>query len=141
MTNLTVVEIVQRYRARWAIETFFRDIKQHLGLGRLKGRTVEHAQRHVALALMAYVCLELLKNVFASSSLLKEKMTIGDVKLAVCTHFVQCSKAQGTHIQVKPLSPMTRDTFQQIQHRLQEDCPDNLSLEDILYSRGIQSAA
>lgn len=141
MTNLTVVEIVQRYRARWAIETFFRDIKQHLGLGRLKGRTVEHAQRHVALALMAYVCLELLKDVFASSFLPREKMTIGDVKLALCTHFVQCSKVEGTDIQIKPLSPMTRDTFEQIQHRLQEDCPDNLSLEDILYSRGIQSAA
>jgi SRSO17 transposase len=141
MTDLTVVKIVQRYRSRWAIETFFRDIKQHLGSGRLKGRTVEHAQRHVALVLIAYVCLELLKDVFASSSLPKEKMTIGDVKLALCTHFVQCSKAKGTDIQIKPLSPMTRDTFEQIQHRLQEGCPDNLALEDILYSRGIQSVA
>jgi hypothetical protein len=90
---------------------------------------------------MAYVCLELLKDVFASSFLPKEKMTIGDVKLALCTHFVQCSKVEGAEIQVKPLSPMTRNTFEQIQHRLQEGCPDSLVLEDILYSCEMRDVA
>jgi SRSO17 transposase len=140
MTNLTVVEIVQRYRARWAVETFFRDIKQHVGLGRLKGRTVEHAERHIALVLFAYVCLELTKDAFATSHLPENKMTIGDVKLALSTHFVQCSTTEAG-IQVKPLSPMTRETFEQIQYRLKEGDPDNLLLEEILYSREIQAAA
>lgn len=140
MTNLTVVEIVQRYRARWAIETFFRDIKQHLGIGRLKGRTVEHAERHIALVLLAYVCLELTKDAFATPHLPANKMTIGDVKLALSTHFVQCSKTEAG-IQVKPLSPMTRETFEQIQYQLKEECPDNLLLEEILYSHEIQASA
>ena len=140
MTDLTVVEIVQRYRARWAVETFFRDMKQHVGLGRLKGRTVEHAERHIALALFAYVCLELTKDAFATSRLPKNKMTIGSVKLALSTHFVQCSETE-EGIQVKPLSPMTRETFQQIQYRLKEGDTDNLLLEEILYSREIQDAA
>ncbi len=140
MTDLTVVEIVQRYRARWAVETFFRDMKQHVGLGRLKGRTVEHAERQIALALLAYVCLELTKDAFATSRLPKNKMTIGDVKLALSKHFVQCSETE-EGIQVRPLSPMTRETFQQIQYRLKEGGTDNLLLEEILYSREIQDAA
>ena len=140
MTDLTVVEIVQRYRARWSVETFFRDIKQHVGLGRLKGRTVEHAERHIALVLFAYVCLELTKDAFATSRLPKNKMTIGDVKLALSKHFVQCSKTE-VGIQVMPLAPMTRETFEQIQYRLKEGDNDNLLLEGILYSREIQAAA
>jgi hypothetical protein len=136
MTDSTVVEIVQRYRCRWAIETFIRDLKQHVGFGCLKGRTVEHAERHIALVLLAYVCLELLKDAFPA-----EKMTIGDVKLALCTHFVQIEKENGTEVQIKPLTPMNRDTFEQIRHRLEKGCCDNLSLQEILYSQSIQDAA
>jgi SRSO17 transposase len=140
MINLTVVEIVTRYRSRWAIETFFRDLKQHVGLGRLKGRTVEHATRHLAMVLFAYVCLELLKDTFACPSIPKEKMTIGDVKLALCTHFVICSKTQ-VGVIVKPLSPMTKETFSQIQRQLKGEGTDKLALEEILYSPRMQAAA
>jgi len=41
----------------------------------------------MALVLFAYVCLELTKDAFATSHLPQNKMTIGDVKLALSKHF------------------------------------------------------
>lgn len=51
LTNMmarTTVEVVFAYQTRWNIEVFFRDLKQHFGLGRCMGRTIEHARRYLA---------------------------------------------------------------------------------------------
>jgi len=81
MTSLTVPEIVRRYRRRWAVEVLFRDLKQHLGLGACIVRHAEAGEKHVALCLLSYVGLELLRlecHQVTGRELLS--ITIGDVK-------------------------------------------------------------
>ena len=61
MTSLPVAEIVRRYRRRWAVEVLFRDLKQHLGLDAVAVRHPEAGEKHLALCLLSYVGLELLR--------------------------------------------------------------------------------
>ena len=56
---LTPQEAVHEYAARWQIETFHRDIKQHLGFGELWMRSWLAVQRHWTLCLLAYNTLKL----------------------------------------------------------------------------------
>lgn len=65
-------DVVNLYRSRWAIEVFFRDLKQHLGLSGCQTRSREAIMRHVTLTFVAHTCLELLKD--------SKEQTIGDVK-------------------------------------------------------------
>lgn len=107
LMNLTTVEVVQHYQSRWDIEVFFRDLKQHLALGRCMGRTVEHAQRHLALICLAYTGIE----IFRTHSL-KEKeqltlttLTIGEAKLALGTQLFQV-KQNGETLLISHLKPL-----------------------------------
>jgi SRSO17 transposase len=52
-------EAVRQYAVRFGIETFHRDIKQHLGFGELLGRSWQGVQRHWTLCLLAYNTLQL----------------------------------------------------------------------------------
>lgn len=64
MTNalwLTNQEHVLWYRKRWAVEVFFRDCKQYLGLAKCEARTQQAVISHIALVCVAYVFLQLLK--------------------------------------------------------------------------------
>lgn len=66
MTNatwLTNMEHVFWYRRRWAIEVFFRDAKQELGLAKCEARDPKVIVSHVLLVCLAYTFLQLLKPV------------------------------------------------------------------------------
>jgi len=81
MPGLSVREIVAAYRRRWAIEVLFRDLKQHLGLGACVVRQPEAGERHLALCLLGYVGLEVLRQeCHQDTRRALDTLTIGDVK-------------------------------------------------------------
>lgn len=52
--------ILLSYRSRWAIETTFRDLKNHLNLESCQARALKAQQSHLALVILAFVLLQLL---------------------------------------------------------------------------------
>jgi len=59
--DLTIVEIVTRYRDRWAVEAFHRDDKQYLGLGQFQMRPFQEICGHVAHVYLLHVLLTLVR--------------------------------------------------------------------------------
>ena len=59
--HLSALEIVKYYAKRWKIEQMIKDLKQRLGLGHYQVRNLQAIHRHVALALLSYCILILLK--------------------------------------------------------------------------------
>lgn len=55
----TPVEIIRTYRIRWHIETYHRDIKQHLGFAKSFVRKTQGIVRHSMLVALAYAILRL----------------------------------------------------------------------------------
>ncbi len=53
-------QVILHYRSRWTIEVMFRNLKQHLGLSACQHRNIEAVTRLFALAMCAYVCLQLI---------------------------------------------------------------------------------
>jgi len=51
-------QVLTRYRYRWVVETYHRDLKQHLGLGECEMRTKEAVLHHVSAVLMGATLLE-----------------------------------------------------------------------------------
>lgn len=64
--------VVLRKRSRWSVETLFRDAKQLAGLGACQCRVDQAMVRHVALCLMTFTVLQLLR--------LRPEETLGEVK-------------------------------------------------------------
>jgi hypothetical protein len=60
-TGLTTRQVIAWYRRRGAIEVFFRDCKQYLGLGRSEVRNMTEIISHVFLVCVAYTALQRLK--------------------------------------------------------------------------------
>ncbi len=62
-TNLLLpaLEVVKYYAKRWKMEQMIKDLKQRLGLGDYQVRNLRAIHRHVALALLSYFTLILLK--------------------------------------------------------------------------------
>jgi SRSO17 transposase len=58
---LPALEIIKFYAHRWKIEQMIKDLKQRLGLGDYQVRNLQAIQRHVALVLLSYFALILLK--------------------------------------------------------------------------------
>ena len=58
---LPALEVVKFYAHRWKIEQMIKDLKQRLGLGDYQVRNLRAIQRHVALVLLSYFTLILLK--------------------------------------------------------------------------------
>jgi hypothetical protein len=58
---LPALEVVKFYAHRWKIEQMIKDLKQRLGLGDYQVRNLQAIQRHVALVLLSYFTLILLK--------------------------------------------------------------------------------
>ena len=67
--KMNPAEVIINYNQRWKIEVFFRDSKQHLGMGDYQMRKHKGVVRHLHLVMHAYTILknttsELLKKVF-----------------------------------------------------------------------------
>jgi SRSO17 transposase len=59
--HLPAIHIIKYYAKRWKIEQMIKDLKQRLGLGDYQVRDLQAIQRHVALVLLSYSVLILLK--------------------------------------------------------------------------------
>jgi hypothetical protein len=59
--HLSALDIVKYYAKRWKIEQMIKDLKQRLGFGHYQVRNLQAIERHVALALLSYGILILLK--------------------------------------------------------------------------------
>jgi len=59
--HLSAPDIIKYYAKRWKIEQMIKDLKQRLGLGDYQVRNLQAIQRHVALSLLSYILLILLK--------------------------------------------------------------------------------
>ncbi len=110
-------QVILRYRSRWTIEVMFRDLKQHVGLGACQHRSLEAVTTHVALVMVAYVCLQLLRQQHAPSTheLPDHPMTIGDVKkqLQASVLLPRCEGAQSSLVSGEQ-RPMPRQIFDQL---------------------------
>jgi hypothetical protein len=61
--HLSALDIIKYYAKRWKIEQMIKDLKQRLGFGDYQVRNLQAIQRHVALALLSYCVLMLLRIV------------------------------------------------------------------------------
>jgi IS4 transposase len=59
--HLSALDIVKYYTKRWKIEQMIKDLKQRLGFGHYQVRNPQAIQRHVALVLLSYCVLIVLK--------------------------------------------------------------------------------
>jgi SRSO17 transposase len=59
--HLPAIDIIKYYAKRWKIEQMIKDLKQRLGFGDYQVRNLQAMQRHVALVLLSYFVLILLK--------------------------------------------------------------------------------
>ncbi len=60
--HLSALDIVKYYAKRWKIEQMIKDLKQRLGFGHYQVRNLRAIRRHVALVLLSYCILILLKT-------------------------------------------------------------------------------
>lgn len=60
--RMSAALVVERYKSRWIIETFFEDLKQHLSLASYQGRTLDGQTAHVALSFTGLVVLDALRK-------------------------------------------------------------------------------
>ena len=58
-TSLTTEELLNHYKHRWPIETFFRETKKYLGLNHYQVRSSRSIRRYFLLLMMTYVYCEL----------------------------------------------------------------------------------
>lgn len=87
-TSLTVVQIVEWYRRRWALEVLFRDCKQFLGLSAYQGQTVDAHSRHIGCVFLSYVLTEQMKAYAAPTLDQAHTLTIGQVKEWLNTQYL-----------------------------------------------------
>jgi SRSO17 transposase len=59
--HLPAIDIIKYYAKRWKIEQMIKDLKQRLGFGDYQVRNLQAIQHHVALVLLSYFVLILLK--------------------------------------------------------------------------------
>ena len=59
--RLPMVEVIRQYDVRWDIECYFRDAKQHLGLGDYQMRSLQGIVRHLYTVMTACILLVQLK--------------------------------------------------------------------------------
>jgi len=60
--RMSAALVVERYKSRWIIETFFEDLKQHLSLQSYQGRSVDGQMCHIALACTVLVALDAMRR-------------------------------------------------------------------------------
>jgi len=74
LTSTPTALVLKRYDLRWDIECYFRDTKQHLGLGEYQMRSLHGIVRHLYTVMTAYILL-----VYIKLSFNRALKTIGDV--------------------------------------------------------------
>lgn len=79
--NLRPEKLLQIYQMRWAVETFFRDAKQHLGLEDYQMRKLKGIKSHWCLVFTSAVILELVraKCVSKDRSITASHMSVGEL--------------------------------------------------------------
>jgi hypothetical protein len=75
--HLPAIDIIKYYAKRWKIEQMIKDLKQRLGFGDYQVRDLQAIQRYVALVLLSYFVLILLKIL----QWLKDKNTSLDLSI------------------------------------------------------------
>jgi len=65
--RLPMIEVIRRYDFRWNIECYFREAKQHLGLGEYQMRSLQGIVRHLYAVMIACILLVRLKLSLAKS--------------------------------------------------------------------------
>lgn len=98
--KLTNREVVEWYRKRWAIETFFRDTKHLLGLSKSQVREAKAVLNHIVLVFMAYIVLQLFKPVSEKAvlSISQSKKVLNSLKLLVLPgRSIQYMVSQNAH--------------------------------------------
>lgn len=84
--EISGLQILKYYKARWNIEVFYRDCKQHLGMGEYQTRKLAAVVKHLHLVFLAYT---LLKNVWYSPVL--EKILRGIKRIGTaCKRLKRC---------------------------------------------------
>ena len=76
--RLPMVEVIRRYDVRWDIKCYFRDAKQHLGLGEYQMRSLQGIVRHLYTVMIACILLVQLRLSLAEAHVCK---TIGELCL------------------------------------------------------------
>lgn len=72
--------LIQAYRVRWNIETFFKDAKSHLGLGEYQMRKLSGIKSHWCLVFTSAVLLELVRwNACTTQGLNTPRLSIGEL--------------------------------------------------------------
>jgi len=56
--EMSAEEMVEKYKVRWNIEVFYRDCKQHLGMGEYQVRKIDVGVIHLLLVFLAYTILK-----------------------------------------------------------------------------------
>jgi hypothetical protein len=74
-TNIEDTRLIAMYRARWKVEEFHREAKQHLGLENIRMRNWQKLQNHVGFVCLSYALLSILRHEWKGS--------IGDVKYII----------------------------------------------------------
>jgi len=124
--RLTTVQIIARYRSRWAIEVLFRDCKQHLGLGAYQGQTVEAHVGHIACVFFSYVLMEHLKPLATSASRVAHTLTLGEVKAWLRRQVVRVEhKGDQTVMVCQPLALPTEEEVEMMMQACLEEASGN----------------
>ena len=84
LMNITAEEIAEMYKSRWAIESFFRWIKQNLNVPVLFGTTKNAVFNQLFAALIAYVLLKYLHVQGSKKNIRKPLSFAGFTRLFLC---------------------------------------------------------
>lgn len=102
---LSATEIVQRYKSRWIIETFFQDIKQHMGLSQYQGRKLQGGYHHIALCFAGAVVVDFVRE--------KKGISFREAKTLICnTFFVKDGKGHHHLATFQPSTPSDLDNLE-----------------------------
>lgn len=96
--SFTAEQIKELYHARWGIETAFRELKYHLGLVNLHGRSDEFVAQEIAAAMiMANFCSRIVNKVVIRQPHHSEYSYAVNLKMAVylCKKFLRTPGADG----------------------------------------------
>ncbi len=78
--QLSNPQLVQRYRNRWVIELFFRDIKQHFGVADCQARERVQILFHLRMVFLAALVIDLVTNRDSASTPLTVEQTIANLR-------------------------------------------------------------